>query len=133
MKQCLKVVSIIVITAFVYAAQSPADTVLLHNGDRLTGTIQNSYFALQSPYGQIVIKNDFVKRISLPDRQPGEAKLQTINNDLFNGSILNENIQIQLQTKTSEMLNIKDVKLIMRDISGPEPSHRNHHLHDPEQ
>lgn len=119
MKQCLKVISIIVIIIFVYAAQSYADTVLLHNGDRLIGTIQNSYFALQSPYGQIVIKNDFLKRISLSDSRLRDAKLQTINNDLFSGTILNEDIQIQLQTETSETLDIKDVKLIMLDTSGP--------------
>jgi len=117
MKQCLKVISIIVISIFVYAAQSHADTVLLHNGDRLIGTVQNSYFALQSPYGKIVIKNDFLKRISLSDSRLRDAKLQTINNDLFSGTILNEDIQIQ--TETSETLDIKDVKLIMLDTSGP--------------
>ena len=119
MKQCLKVISIIVISIFVYAAQSHADTVLLHNGDRLIGTVQNSYFALQSPYGKIVIKNDFLKRISLSDSRLRDAKLQTINNDLFSGTILNEDIQIQLQTETRETLDIKDVKLIMLDTSGP--------------
>ena len=101
------------------AAQGQADTVLLHNGDRLIGTVQNSYFALQSPYGQIVIKNNFLKRISLSDSQLLGAKLQTINNDLFNGTILNEDIQIQLQTGTSETLEIRDVKLIMLNTSGP--------------
>jgi outer membrane protein OmpA-like peptidoglycan-associated protein len=119
MKQCLKVMSIIVITAFVYAAQGNADTVLLNNGDRLIGIVQTSYFALQSPYGQIVIKNDFLKRISLSDGRPGDAKLQTINNDLFSGRILNEDIQIQLQTETSATLDIKDLKLIMLDTVGP--------------
>ena len=107
------------IIIFVFAAQSYADTVLLHNGDRLIGTIQNPYFALQSPYGQIVIKNDFLKRISLSDSQLLDAKLQTINNDLFSGTILNEDIQILLQTETSETLDIKEVKLIMLDTSGP--------------
>jgi hypothetical protein len=85
----------------------------------LIGTVQNKYFALQILSGQIVINNDFIKRISLPDSQPGEAKLQTINNDLFSGTILNDAIQIQLQTETIETLDIKDVKLIMLDTSGP--------------
>jgi outer membrane protein OmpA-like peptidoglycan-associated protein len=119
MKQCLTFFSILILNIFVLAAQGQADTVLLHNGDRLIGTVQNSYFALQSPYGQIVIKNDFLKRISLSDSQLLDAKLQTINNDLFNGTILNEDIQIQLQTGTSETLKIRDVKLIMLNTSGP--------------
>ena len=102
MKQFLQFVALIVISIFVYTAPVYADTVLLHNGDRLIGTVQDSYFALQSPYGQIVIKNDFLKRISLPDGQSREAKLQTVNNDLFNGAILNEDIHIQLQTETTE-------------------------------
>jgi outer membrane protein OmpA-like peptidoglycan-associated protein len=119
MKQCLTFFSILILNIFVLAAQGQADTVLLHNGDRLIGTVQNSYFALQSPYGQIVIKNDFLKRISLSDSQLLDAKLQTINNDLFNGTILNEDIQIQLQTGTTETLKIRDVKLIMLNTSGP--------------
>ncbi len=119
MKQCITFFSILILNIFVLAAQGQADTVLLHNGDRLIGTVQNSYFALQSPYGQIVIKNNFLKRISLSDSQLLDAKLQTINNDLFNGTILNEDIQIQLQTGTSETLEIRDIKLIMLDTSGP--------------
>ena len=119
MKQCITFFSILILNIFVLAAQGQADTVLLHNGDRLIGTVQNSYFALQSPYGQIIIKNDFLKRITLSDSQLLDAKLQTINNDLFNGTILNEDIQIQLQTGTSETLEIRDVKLIMLDTSGP--------------
>ena len=119
MKQCITFFSILILNIFILAAQGQADTVLLHNGDRLIGTVQNSYFALQSPYGQIVIKNDFLKRISLSDSQLLDAKLQTINNDLFNGTILNEDIQIQLQTGTSETLEIRDIKLIMLNTSGP--------------
>ena len=119
MKQCLKVLSSILITIFIFAAQGHTDTVLLHNGDRLIGSVQNKYFALQSPYGQIVFNNDFLKRFSLSDSQPIEAKLQTINNDLFSGMILNNDIQIQLQTGTTETLDIKTVKLIMLDTSGP--------------
>lgn len=123
MKQCLKVLSTLLITIFIFAAQGHADTVLLHNGDRLIGTIQNTYFALQSPYGQIVIRKDFLKRISLSDSQLLDANLQTINNDLFSGTILNEDIQIQLQTETSQTLDIEEVKLIMLDTSGPSRPH----------
>jgi len=119
MKQCITFFSILILTIFILAAQSQADTVLLHNGDRLIGTVQNSYFALQSPYGQIIIKNDFLKSISLSDSQLLDAKLQTINNDLFNGTILNEDIQIELQTGTSATLACRDVKHIMLDTSGP--------------
>ena len=99
MKQCFKVISILATTIFIYALPANADTVLLHNGDRLIGTIQNSYFALQGPYGQIVIKKDFLKRISISDSQQLETILQTINNDLFNGTVLNIGIQIQLQNR----------------------------------
>ena len=119
MRQCITFFSILILTIFVLTAQGQGDTVLLHNGDRLIGAVQNSYFALQSPYGQIIIKNDFLKKISLSDSQKLDAKLQTINNDRFNGTILNENIQIELQTGTSETLECRDVKLIMLDTSGP--------------
>ncbi len=133
MKQCITFFSILILNICVLAAQGQADTVLLHNGDRLIGTVQNSYFALQSPYGQIVIKNDFLKRITLSDSQLLDVKLQTINNDLFNGTILNEDIQIQLQTGTSETLEIRDIKLILLDTSRPELSHLNHHIYHSKQ
>ena len=119
MKQCLQIVALMVITILVCAAPGYADTVLLHNGDRLIGVVQDSNFALQGPYGQIIIKNDFLKRISLAENQNREAKLQTINNDLFNGTILNDDIHILLQTKDIERIDFKDIKLIMLDSSGP--------------
>ncbi len=119
MRQCFTFISILLLTISIFAAPGYADTVLLHNGDRLIGAVQDSHFALQSPYGQIVIRSAFLKRISLPDSQRPEAKLQTVNNDLFNGTILNEDIHIQLQSEAIETLNIQDVKLIMLDTSGP--------------
>ena len=107
------------LAALVCAMQSHADTLLLHNGDRLIGTVQNKYLALQIPYGQIVINNDFLKRVSLPDSQQRDVKVQTINNDLFSGTILNDDIRIELQTGDVETLDIKMVKLVMLDTSGP--------------
>ena len=73
MKQCFKLIAVILLAILVYAAQGHADSVLLHNGDRLIGTVQNKYFALQSPYGQIVFNNDFLKRFSLSNSQPLET------------------------------------------------------------
>ena len=119
MKQCLKFVALIVITIFVYTAPGYADTVLLRNGDRLIGIVQDSSFALQGPYGQIIIRNGFLKRISLPENQYRQAKLQTINNDLFNGTLLNDAVHILLQTKKIERIDFRNIKLIMLDSSGP--------------
>ena len=45
--------------------------------------------------------------------------MQTINNDLFSGTILNDDIQILLQTGSVETLEIEMVKLIILDTSGP--------------
>ncbi len=119
MKPGITFVSILFLTIFVLAAQGLGDTVWLHNGDRLIGSVQDSYFSLQSPYGQLIIRNDFLKRISLSPSRLLDAKLQTINNDLFSGTILNKDIQFQPQSGDSEILEIRDVKLIMLDTSGP--------------
>jgi outer membrane protein OmpA-like peptidoglycan-associated protein len=119
MKQCLKIIPVILLAVFICALKGRADTVLLHSGDRLIGTVQNRYLALQIPYGQIVINNGFLKRVSLPNRHQREVKVQTINNDLFNGTILNDDIQIELQTGAVETLGIGTVKLIRLDTSGP--------------
>ena len=85
MKQCFKILPVIMLAILVCALQSRADTVVLHSGDRLIGTVQNKHLALQIPYGQIVINNDFLKRVSRPDSQQRDVKVQTINNDLFSG------------------------------------------------
>lgn len=119
MRQRLKIIPVLILAILVCALQSQADTVLLHSGDRLIGTVQNKYLAVQIPYGQIVINNDFLKRVSLPNSQEREVKLQTINNDLFSGIILNNDIQIELQTGAIETLKIRTVKLITLDTSGP--------------
>jgi outer membrane protein OmpA-like peptidoglycan-associated protein len=119
MKQGITFFSILILIIFVLAAQGIGDTVLLHNGDRLIGAVHNSYFALQSPYGQLIIRNDFLKRISLPDSRWLDAKLQTINNDLFSGTILNKDIQFQPPTGASETLDIRDVRLIVLDTGDP--------------
>lgn len=119
MRQCRKIIPVLILAILVCALQSQADTVLLHSGDRLIGTVQNKYLAVQIPYGQIVINNDFLKRVSLPNSQEREVKLQTINNDLFSGIILNDDIQIELQTGAIETLEIRTVKLITLDTSGP--------------
>ena len=119
MKQCFKIIPVILLAALFCAVQSHADTVVMHSGDRLLGTVQNKYLALQIPYGQIVINNDFLKRVSLPESRQRNAKVQTINNDLFSGTILNDDIQILLQTGSVETLEIEMVKLIILDTSGP--------------
>jgi len=119
MRQCRKIIPVLILAILVCALQSQADTVLLHSGDRLIGTVQNKYLAVQIPYGQIVINNDFLKRVSLPNSQERKVKLQTINNDLFSGIILNDDIQIELQTGAIETLKIRTVKLITLDTSGP--------------
>ena len=119
MRQCRKIIPVLILAILVCALQSQADTVLLHSGDRLIGTVQNKYLAVQIPYGQIVINNDFLKRVSLPNSQERKVKLQTINNDLFSGIILNDDIQIELQTGAIETLEIRTVKLITLDTSGP--------------
>jgi outer membrane protein OmpA-like peptidoglycan-associated protein len=119
MKQGVRFFSILILIIFVLAAQGLGDTVLLHNGDRLIGAVNNRYFALQSPYGQLIIRNDFLKRLSLPDSRWLDAKLQTINNDLFSGTILNKDIQFQPPTGDSEILDIRDVRLIVLDTGDP--------------
>ncbi len=102
MKQCFKVLAILVITIFVHAAHVHADTVILKNGDRLIGDVQNRHFALQSAYGQIVIKSDFLKRISLSENQPLDAKLQTINNDFLSGTLLNRTFKSNFKMKPAQ-------------------------------
>ena len=80
-----------------FAVQVHADEVHLTRGDKLIGKIQNAHLAVQTPYAQVVVKNEFLKALSITDSRSGRGALRTINNDLFSGNLLNEEIHILLE------------------------------------
>ena len=114
-----KIAAALMMSVVLHAAPGHADEVHLKDGDKLIGDVQNDFFAVQSPYGQVVVKNSFLKALSMADGQTGRGSLKTINNDLFSGILLNAHIQITLENDARESINIRDLKLILFDTAGP--------------
>ena len=115
----LRIFSVLIMIFFLHAATGYSDTLLLRNGDRLIGEIQNNYFVVRGAYSQIVVNKAFSKNIIMDSSQLLEGSLQTVNNDFFTGTILNREIQIFLADKKREIININDLNSIFLDISGP--------------
>ncbi|CAB1063589.1 hypothetical protein D1BOALGB6SA_8372 [Olavius sp. associated proteobacterium Delta 1] len=119
MNLLLKIFFALTMIIFLHAGNGYTDTLLLRNGDKLIGEIQNEYFVVQGSYSQIVVNKAFCKNISMNPNQKFIGALKTINNDFFSGTILNREIQILLTDKTREIVNINDLNSLFFDISGP--------------
>ena len=114
-----KVVFIIFLILLLSPCLLPADLIVIKNGDRFFGKIQNRHFALDSTNGQIVFQNDFLKSISFDADKPGHATFISINNDRFSGSVLNEEFDIVLENGESKSIGKSHVERLRIDTQGP--------------
>ena len=112
-----------VILIFLILLLSPglllADLIVIKNGDRLFGKIQDSHFALYTTYGQIVLPHGFLKSISFDENKPGQATFISINNDRFSGSVLNGKFHIGLENGEQKSIAKSNVKRLRIDTQGP--------------
>ena len=113
----------VVIFIFLFILLSPgfllADLIVINNGDRFFGKIQNRHFALYSTYGQIVLQYDFLKSVSFDGNRPGHASFISINNDRFSGSVLNDKFHIVLENGEQKTIKKSIVKRLRIDTQGP--------------
>jgi outer membrane protein OmpA-like peptidoglycan-associated protein len=96
-----------------------ADLIVIKNGDRFFGKIQNKHFALYSTYGQIVIQYDFLKSISFDENKTAFATFISINNDRFSGTVLNDEFHILLENGDQKSIAKNNVKRLRIDTPGP--------------
>jgi len=99
--------------------QLMADVIVMPNGDKLFGKIQNQFFAVYSPYGQIVIRNDFSKRITFDFNKPAHCSIQTINNDIFSGTVLLDEFEILQDNGELRSVDKNNIQMIRMDRPGP--------------
>ncbi len=104
---------------FFYTAPLSADLIVMKNGDKLFGKIQNKHFALYSPYGQIVCGYDFLKKITFDENKPAHGSFQSINNDRFSGFILVDGYHIILETGEEKSISKNNIQRIRIDRPGP--------------
>ena len=103
-------------------ALGQADIVYIKNGDKLYGTIQSPSFTVQTPYGKVSIKNEFLKSLNYKDGSIGRWTLETINNDRFSGTLLNDSIQFLQEDGKHRKLSKEQIQRITREIIGPSHS-----------
>ena len=117
-----KMVRFLIILAifFLFCPQlGQADIVFIRNGDKLFGTIQNPSFAVQTPYGKITIKNEFLRSIAFENRSVGKWILRTINNDQFSGSWIGSGIKFMQDNGETKVITKENIRRIRREIQGP--------------
>ena len=113
--------AIIILSLFflVCPALSQADIVYIKNGDKLYGTILSPSFSVQTPYGEVRIKNELLKSIDYKAGPTGRWTLETINNDRFSGALLNESIQFVEEGGQQRVLGKEQVQSLKREIREP--------------
>jgi outer membrane protein OmpA-like peptidoglycan-associated protein len=96
-----------------------ADFVYVKNGDKLFGTIQTPDFNVQTSYGRVSIKNALLKSIDYKDGSTGSWTLETINNDRFSGTLLNESIEFVEEDGQQRSLGKEQIRRLKRETREP--------------
>ena len=119
MKKVVRVL-IILVVFFVFCPQlGQADIVYIKNGDKLFGMVQNPSFTLQTPYGKILIKNEFLKSLTFENGSSGRCIVNTINNDQFSGSLADSSVRFIQENGETKEFKKDDIRRIKREIQGP--------------
>ena len=118
MNRFFKIFTVSTMIFFVHTATGYTDTVLLRNGDRLTGEIKNEYFVVHGSYSQIIVNKNFCKNLSMDPDRSLFGSLKTINNDLFSGTLLSREIRILLADDTLETILVKNLRSLSIELSG---------------
>jgi outer membrane protein OmpA-like peptidoglycan-associated protein len=119
MNREIRVLIILAVFLLIFPALGLADIVYIKNGDKLFGTIQDPVFSVRTPYGKVSIKNEFLKSIDYKEGSIARWTIETINNDRFSGTLLNDGIQFIQEDGTQKTLGKEQVQRIKREISVP--------------
>mgnify|MGYP000426339762 CR=1 FL=1 len=122
MNKIVRLFIILTAIALVCPSLGQADIVYIKNEDKLVGILQSSAFAVQTPYGRISVEAEFLKSISFKEGSTGRWVVETINNDRFSGTLLNDSIQFLQDDGKKRNINRDKIRRIWREHSGP--SHR---------
>jgi len=110
---------ILAVFGLIWPALGQADIAYLSNGDKLYGKVQSPFFTVQTPYGQVIIRNEFLKSITFKNESLGLWLVETINNDVFSGTLLNDSIEFIQEDGERLQLTNASIKRIRREIYVP--------------
>jgi outer membrane protein OmpA-like peptidoglycan-associated protein len=119
MKKMIRNLILLAVILFICPAFSQADIVYIKNGDKLFGTILSPFFSVQTPYGEVSIKNELLKSIDYNAESNRRWTLETINNDRFSGTLMNESIQFIEENGQQKTLDKEQIQRLKREIREP--------------
>jgi outer membrane protein OmpA-like peptidoglycan-associated protein len=119
MKKIAQTFIILIVFFMIFATRGRADIVYMKSEDKLYGTLQNTSFLIQTSYGKVFIKYVFFKSMEYKDEPIRHWMIETINNDHFSGSLLNEPIRFRLENGYEKSIKKEQIKRMKRDIRGP--------------
>ncbi len=119
MNKVIRALIILALFLLICPAFVLADIVYIKNGDKLFGTLQNPSFTVQTAYGKVSIKNEFLKSIDYKEGSIGRWTIETINNDRISGNLLNDSIQFIQEDGQQKKLSREQIQRIKREISAP--------------
>ncbi len=119
MNKVIRALIILALFLLICPAFVLADIVYIKNGDKLFGTLQNPSFTVQTAYGKVSIKNEFLKSIDYKEGSIGRWTIETINNDRISGNLLNDSIQFIQEDGQQKKLSREQIQRIKRKISAP--------------
>lgn len=94
MKKFLIILAFSVLTG--WSGSVLADTLVLDEGKSLEGTVENPNFRIKTPYSGIRVARQDIKMIHQKEDEPGIYVIQTVNNDLLSGQILEGSVRFAL-------------------------------------
>ena len=122
MNKIVRAVMILTAMALVCPSLGQADIVYIKNEDRLFGTLQSPALSVQTPYGKVRIETEFLKSISYKEGSTGRWVIETINNDRFSGTLINDSIQFLQDDGKKRIIKRGKIRRIWREVNRP--SHR---------
>lgn len=119
MHKMVRFIIILAVFCFFCPHLGQADIVFIRNGDKLFGTVQSPSFTVQTSYGKITIKNEFLGSIAFENRSVGRWTIKTINNDQFSGSWVDSSVKFIQDNGETREIKKENVRRIRREIQGP--------------
>lgn len=110
---------ILAVFYLIWPALGQADIVFTNNGDKFYGEVQSPSFEVQTPYGKILIRNEFLKSITFKNESIERCVVETNNNDVFSGTLLTDHIEFIQEDGEHKQLTKASIIRIRREIYGP--------------
>ncbi len=92
--------------------------IILKDGQRLNGKIQDQSIRLENAYGTIELARDVLRRIETQDDGPTVHRVHSVNNDMFIGRLLNDGFNMALNTGEQQFLKTSEMAEAVFDAYG---------------